>query len=329
MTYLRLIRSTPRIAHIVAAACLIVMTLLSSSTPVRAAQQDRLQEAIYRHNKAVLEGSAAKYGARYEAQDYEVKDKYKSALVDLNDDRIMDAIVLFDDPDSCGSGGCSLEIYRGTKTGFEFVSRSTITNEPIRVASEMVHGWRSLIVFAKRKGDVLMRFNGTGYPLNPSMQRNAMPAQVNAAQVVIGTPSAPTAEWRWSAACPSPRSMALTVRLDTALLFQSSFPICRLTHDTSSLDQELTFAFTAARSIIWKGYTSGSDKRTGRGRPFDVTISQAGDDSLGTWLAIAVTSLDTTFFNAAHLAWADSAATTGLAEGLTVTTTPTTPHSGR
>jgi hypothetical protein len=40
-----------------------------------------------------------KYGARYKPEDYVIDNKYKSALVDLNDDKIADGIVLFDDPD--------------------------------------------------------------------------------------------------------------------------------------------------------------------------------------------------------------------------------------
>jgi hypothetical protein len=76
-------------------------------------------------------------------------------------------------------------VFRAAKEGFTFVSASTITNEPIRVSPEKVQGWRTLIVFSKGKGDVLMRFNGTRYPLNPSIQPKATPTQVNAAQVVM------------------------------------------------------------------------------------------------------------------------------------------------
>jgi len=76
-------------------------------------------------------------------------------------------------------------VFRAAKEGFTFLSASTITKEPIRVSPEKSAGWRTLIVFSTGKGDVLMRFNGTRYPLNPSIQPKATPTQVNAAQVVM------------------------------------------------------------------------------------------------------------------------------------------------
>ena|SRR2546426_446983 len=76
-------------------------------------------------------------------------------------------------------------VFRAAANGFTLVSTSTITNEPIRVSPEKSHGWRTLIVLAKGKGDVLMPFDGRRYPLNPSLQPKATPAQVSAAQVVM------------------------------------------------------------------------------------------------------------------------------------------------
>src|SRR6266849_6556181 len=110
---------------------------------------------------------------------------FRYALTDLDGDGRADAIVLLLGGYWCGSGGCDMLVFRATKDGFTLVSGSTITNEPIRVSPEKSHGWRTLIVFAQGKGDVLMRFDGTRYPLNPSTQAKATPAQVNAAQVVM------------------------------------------------------------------------------------------------------------------------------------------------
>ena len=76
-------------------------------------------------------------------------------------------------------------VFRGTKDKFIFVSGSTITFEPIRVSPEKSHGWKTLIVYSKGKGDVLMRFDGKRYPLNPSMQPKAPPAQLEAAKIVM------------------------------------------------------------------------------------------------------------------------------------------------
>src|SRR5262245_31685953 len=110
---------------------------------------------------------------------------FRYAFADLNGDKIDDAIVLMRNPQSCGSGGCDMEIFRGTKTGFEFVSHSTITNAPIRVSSEKVSGWNSIIVGARGVGEVAMRFDGKKYPLNPSMQPKATAAQLSGARTIL------------------------------------------------------------------------------------------------------------------------------------------------
>ena len=110
---------------------------------------------------------------------------FQYALTDLDGDGRADAIVLLSGSAWCGSGGCTMLVFRAANDGFTLVSGSTITSVPIRVSPETAHGWRTLIVFAKGKGDVLMGFNGTRYPLNPSMQPRATPSQLSAAQVVI------------------------------------------------------------------------------------------------------------------------------------------------
>jgi hypothetical protein len=46
-------------------------------------------------------------------------------------------------------------------------------------------GWKTLIVYSKGRSDVLMRFNGKRYPLNPSSQPKATPEQVHAAHIVM------------------------------------------------------------------------------------------------------------------------------------------------
>ena len=110
---------------------------------------------------------------------------FRQALTDLNADGQVDAIVLLLGSNWCGSGGCNMLVFRGTNDGFTFVSASTITNEPIRVSPENTQGWKTLIVHSKGKGDVLMQFNGTHYPLNPSLQSKATTGEVEAAEVLL------------------------------------------------------------------------------------------------------------------------------------------------
>jgi hypothetical protein len=118
--------------------------------------------------------------------DVEYDETFRFAIEDLNGDGRPDAIVLMSGADWCGSGGCTMLIFKGVEKGFEFVSKSTITNPPIRVSKETVRGWRTLIVSSKGKGDVLMRLNKSHqYPLNPSMQSKASRAEVDAAAIAI------------------------------------------------------------------------------------------------------------------------------------------------
>lgn len=149
---------------------LLVFVLYFVTTPLQAQDTQRLLAAV----KGYLEGKG----------DHDTP-MFRQAFTDLDGDGHVDAVVLLSSPAWCGSGGCNMLVFHGTKDGFTFVSSSTITNEPIRVSSEKTSGWRTLIVYSRGKGDVLMRFDGKRYPLNPSTQPKATPAQVSAAQTMI------------------------------------------------------------------------------------------------------------------------------------------------
>lgn len=122
---------------------------------------------------------------------------YRHALTDLNGDGLPDAVVLLSGSRFCGSGGCNMAVFRGSKSGFTFVSGSTITREPIRVMTEKNAGWNALIVYTNRIGDMVMRFDGSRYPLNPSTQPKASEAQLKAARILLPAPDPPDA-WAYS-----------------------------------------------------------------------------------------------------------------------------------
>lgn len=110
---------------------------------------------------------------------------FRQALVDLDDDRRSDVIVLLNGPDWCGTGGCQMLVFHGTTAGFEFVSASSVASEPIRVSPMKSNGWRTLIVSSRGRGDVLLPFDGTRYPSNSSMADKATAAQARAAKTII------------------------------------------------------------------------------------------------------------------------------------------------
>jgi hypothetical protein len=113
---------------------------------------------------------------------------YQYALVDLNGDRTPDAIVLMHNDYFCGSGGCTAFVLKGTGIGFKVVSKIFIAREPFAVLTETKHGWKSLSVYVAgggaKAGAVVLRFNGSKYPSNPTLQPPASAAALREAKVL-------------------------------------------------------------------------------------------------------------------------------------------------
>ncbi len=99
-------------------------------------------------------------------------DPHQTARIDLNGDSREDALVLLENPYFCGTGGCTLLVFKDTKRGFQFVSRSTLIRPPIMVSETKTNGWRDLVVQVGGGGaapkKVALKFSGRRYPANPS-----------------------------------------------------------------------------------------------------------------------------------------------------------------
>jgi hypothetical protein len=98
----------------------------------------------------------------------------QTAFIDLNGDGRQDALVLLENPlYFCGSGGCTMLVFKGTPSGFEFVSSSSLMRGPLLVSEATTQGWRDLIVEVSGGGiapkQVAMKFTGGKYPSNPSI----------------------------------------------------------------------------------------------------------------------------------------------------------------
>jgi len=115
--------------------------------------------------------------------DVDVAPLYKYVLTDLNGNGINDAVVLITDSSYCGSGGCNLVILKGQGSCFKLVSSSTIVREPIYKLDRLSYGWHVLGVFVSGGGvkahHAEMRFNGSRYPVNPTVQPELNKSDLN------------------------------------------------------------------------------------------------------------------------------------------------------
>jgi hypothetical protein len=110
---------------------------------------------------------------------------WRHALVDLNGDGSRDAVVLLLDPDWCGAAGCTLLVLKGSRRGFTVLSQSGASDAPVRLSPIVVGGWKTLLVYSRGRGEVLMRFTGTRYPVDPSQMPKASAAQIRGASALI------------------------------------------------------------------------------------------------------------------------------------------------
>jgi ketosteroid isomerase-like protein len=99
--------------------------------------------------------------------------RYSSAFADLKDDGSLEAIVYLMDRSWCGSGGCTTLILAPKDSGYELVTKITITRLPIRVLDSKTNGWHDLSVVVGggriSSHEVKLSFDGKAYPSNPSM----------------------------------------------------------------------------------------------------------------------------------------------------------------
>lgn len=96
---------------------------------------------------------------------------FSAAYADLNNDGINDGIVLLEGATWCGTGGCTLLVFEGLANGdFRLASESTVASAPIYVLEETSKGWSDLSVYSQGKGQVTMKWGGSNYPSNPSLQ---------------------------------------------------------------------------------------------------------------------------------------------------------------
>lgn len=96
---------------------------------------------------------------------------FEVAFADLNNDGIEDSLVLLEGANWCGSGGCTLLVFKGLDNHeYQLVSKSTVASAPIYVLEATSQGWSDLSVYTSGKGQVMLKWGGSNYPSNPSLQ---------------------------------------------------------------------------------------------------------------------------------------------------------------
>ncbi len=95
------------------------------------------------------------------------------ALVDINGDQQQELLLLRNGIEWCGSGGCTLQLYRWQDSRFQQVSRTTLVREPIYLSPQPSAQPQNfdLLVDTKGIGQVRLSYSENGYPLNPSLQK--------------------------------------------------------------------------------------------------------------------------------------------------------------
>lgn len=115
--------------------------------------------------------------------------QHRDAYVDLDRDGHDDLVMLLDDPNWCGSGGCTLLVFRNQPDGFQLVTETSVTRPPIAVSNQRHSGWHDLLVNVGggglESGTVALQHDGTGYPSDPSIMAILAPDSVPSARVVI------------------------------------------------------------------------------------------------------------------------------------------------
>lgn len=92
---------------------------------------------------------------------------------DLDADGNDELIVYAYGPVACGSGGCSLLVFKRDASGLHAVTKTTVTQEPIRMLTTITNGWRDLSVGVGGGGaesrQVRLQYDGKSYPTNPTV----------------------------------------------------------------------------------------------------------------------------------------------------------------
>ena len=102
--------------------------------------------------------------------------RYQYNFVDLNADGRPEVLLRIDGRSTCGPRGCLLLVLSRTASGYDVISRTTLTWTPIVVSEHRTNGWNDLVLWhrAYPPGEAshytVLEFEGRSYPQDPSME---------------------------------------------------------------------------------------------------------------------------------------------------------------
>ena len=92
--------------------------------------------------------------------------------IDLNADGQPETIVHILSSTTCGTGGCTTEIFQGSRSNYNRVGRGLLSHAPIIVTNQTNSGWKDIVVHQRNATPVRFRFTGEGYEAQSSQQIN-------------------------------------------------------------------------------------------------------------------------------------------------------------
>lgn len=115
--------------------------------------------------------------------------RYYYNKVDLNEDGKPEIFAYLVGSLVCGTGGCSAVIFKQENKQYTVLSKFTLVNNPVIISNSKTKGYRDIIMNVSGGGiesfSALIRYDGTTYPSNPSIQPKVMPGtKVNGIAII-------------------------------------------------------------------------------------------------------------------------------------------------
>lgn len=119
----------------------------------------------------------------------ENKVRYYYNKVDLNEDGNPEIFAYLVGLPVCGTGGCSAAIFKQENEKYTLLSRFTLVNNPVIISNSKTKGYKDIIMHVSGGGIesffAWIKYDGTTYPINPSVQPKVMPGtKVNGMAII-------------------------------------------------------------------------------------------------------------------------------------------------